>query len=119
MMKILQIGFSQRKITFTDLNFKLYANEDIIILPNYNVHVDVPADGYYESSRSSLVVHTGKPYVMFTITLIYIIFLNVFGYDEVFYIFKVYAIAPVTYKLKDSNNKVIQGVFYREELKRT
>ena len=63
--------FSQRKITFTDLNFKLCANEDIIILPNYNVHVDVPTDGYYKSSRSSLVVHTDKPHMMFTITLTY------------------------------------------------
>ena len=79
--------FSQRKITFTNLNHKLCANEGIVILPNYNIHVDVPADGYYESSRSSLVVHTNKPYVTFTITLTYtssfLMFVGVYIFCEV------------------------------------
>ena len=73
MMKILQIGgsqdFTNKKITFTYLNHKLCAKEYIIILSNYKIHVYVPADGYYKSSRSSLVLHTDKLYVTFTITL--------------------------------------------------
>ena len=38
--------------------------------------------------------------------------------DETFIINKVYITDPVTYTLKDVNNEVIQGIFYREELQK-
>ena len=36
---------------------------------------------------------------------------------EVFRIYKVYTTNPITYKLQDNNGKIIEGIFYKEELK--
>ena len=62
--------FYRRKITINDLNYKLNAQDHIIVLSDFYIH-NMNANGYYNNATSKYVVHTNKGYTEFTITGMY------------------------------------------------
>lgn len=63
--------FFMKTINIYDVNYKLNAYEDILLLPSFDKNSS-NADKFYNRS-SVLVMHTNRPYVMFNVLVIYML----------------------------------------------
>ena len=63
----IETKFDEKSLEFTDLDYKLNAYKDLVILPHFDIS-QTNSDGYYKTRKSKYVMLYSKPYALFKVS---------------------------------------------------
>ena len=63
----IETKFDDKTLEFNNLDYKLNAYEDLVILPDFDI-TQTNSDGYYKNAKSRFVMICSKPYTLFKVS---------------------------------------------------